>query len=831
MKRLATLVLLLGFTWPAFSQQIDNLTPQALRNGKKQTSVPEEPAVIHATGRLDAMPEGRKALSSYHQAKRAGLLAGAHKATTVHDLGDTRSFNVIENIQDDAKLKWVAQEFVLKAKSNAGDPAGVYVWVASDQIANGNVPDASVALLREALIERTPAGSYNPSQGIIANNNEVFGEPPDYDDDGILDILIYDITEGTDDCCVLGFVASTDIYPYARPGEGNQADVLYLDANPNTKKNPGVSKLIPEALMKIAAHEYQHLINNNYDEMELTFVDEGLSEWAVMMNGYATVHPVTYLSDPEEHGRDLLGWRTGEDIRTVDRDYERAGFFTSYLVDRLGPALAKGIVQSRIVKSGVEQPARGADAYRAALAAQANAPSLNDLVADFHTANYLNDFARNARFGHANTQYQNVRAVPTVVYDGGATTETALSTVMVQPGGVQYLIWERVEDFTLTLDIDAPVFLSNSVRPQAVLMHKDGTVEIREIPGANGAPVTFAGNYSRVAVLLPHTESDPAPGARPTLYDAKITYSAQWNRSGPQSIPQTIVYDDGAVPGDTTETGVTIEAYELGDGSMMANRFVLPDGATLRNVSVAPYYENQFSGSEVPTTAPRDFSLKIWAGDNAGRPGAELFSLNVTDPRFNAGTTFTFHEIDLSSFENELSALPDTIYIGLTNTGSDLNFLVMGVSRYQDGYEGGNVAFLKLPDFARGWAPFPNLTSNGEAILQDRVLPIRATFLVPVGAVAAETRPELPSEITLSQNYPNPFNPSTTIRFSLPAATQVDLAVYDVLGRRVAQLAQGSLAAGMHEVNVHAGGWGSGVYFYRLSTPERTLTHKMLLLE
>ncbi|MGB2869284.1 MAG: T9SS type A sorting domain-containing protein, partial [Bacteroidota bacterium] len=73
----------------------------------------------------------------------------------------------------------------------------------------------------------------------------------------------------------------------------------------------------------------------------------------------------------------------------------------------------------------------------------------------------------------------------------------------------------------------------------------------------------------------------------------------------------------------------------------------------------------------------------------------------------------------------------------------------------------------------------------------------------------------LPTEYSLSDNYPNPFNPSTTIRFGLPVRSHVTLDIYNILGQRVAVLADEQLEAGVVEKT-----WSttvsSGLYFYRL---------------
>ena len=74
----------------------------------------------------------------------------------------------------------------------------------------------------------------------------------------------------------------------------------------------------------------------------------------------------------------------------------------------------------------------------------------------------------------------------------------------------------------------------------------------------------------------------------------------------------------------------------------------------------------------------------------------------------------------------------------------------------------------------------------------------------------------LPDEFVLEQNYPNPFNPSTSIQFSLPADADVTIAVYNLVGEKVAEVASGDFSAGKHKVSFDASNLTSGVYFYRI---------------
>ena len=90
---------------------------------------------------------------------------------------------------------------------------------------------------------------------------------------------------------------------------------------------------------------------------------------------------------------------------------------------------------------------------------------------------------------------------------------------------------------------------------------------------------------------------------------------------------------------------------------------------------------------------------------------------------------------------------------------------------------------------------------------------------------------EVPETISLKQNYPNPFNPTTTIEYQLEKAQNVRLAVYDVLGRQVALLADGVQPAGTFHADFDASSLASGMYLYKLETESSTLTRMMTLLK
>jgi hypothetical protein len=90
---------------------------------------------------------------------------------------------------------------------------------------------------------------------------------------------------------------------------------------------------------------------------------------------------------------------------------------------------------------------------------------------------------------------------------------------------------------------------------------------------------------------------------------------------------------------------------------------------------------------------------------------------------------------------------------------------------------------------------------------------------------------ELPNAFSLSNARPNPFNALTTIPYSLPRASDVKLAVYDLTGRLVATLLAGQQPAGYHTARFNAGGLGSGIYIYRLEAGGFTAQGKMALIK
>ena len=104
-----------------------------------------------------------------------------------------------------------------------------------------------------------------------------------------------------------------------------------------------------------------------------------------------------------------------------------------------------------------------------------------------------------------------------------------------------------------------------------------------------------------------------------------------------------------------------------------------------------------------------------------------------------------------------------------------------------------------------------------------------AIFNVYGGGVTG-TEDELPDGYALHPSFPNPSMGTATIRFELGEPGEIELAVFDVLGRKVTTLAEGSMVAGPHQVQLNARDLASGTYVYRLTTPAGTVVRRMTVV-
>jgi hypothetical protein len=119
----------------------------------------------------------------------------------------------------------------------------------------------------------------------------------------------------------------------------------------------------------------------------------------------------------------------------------------------------------------------------------------------------------------------------------------------------------------------------------------------------------------------------------------------------------------------------------------------------------------------------------------------------------------------------------------------------------------------------------PGSKIRGEYCIDD------ASLLKDVVTDVEEDKLFQPEEYSLEQNYPNPFNPVTRIRFGILRTGNIKLEVYNLIGQKVSTLVDGVVTSGYHTISFDASNLPSGVYIYKITTPEFTSSKKLVLLK
>jgi hypothetical protein len=119
---------------------------------------------------------------------------------------------------------------------------------------------------------------------------------------------------------------------------------------------------------------------------------------------------------------------------------------------------------------------------------------------------------------------------------------------------------------------------------------------------------------------------------------------------------------------------------------------------------------------------------------------------------------------------------------------------------------------------------YMDCTSMGFVVYVDNVEMLGTVGISQIGN-------NIPKIFALSQNYPNPFNPVTKIKFDVPKNGNVTIEVFNNLGQVINTLHNGYTNAGYYETSFDGSRLTSGIYFYRMSTPDFVSTKKMILVK
>ena len=115
--------------------------------------------------------------------------------------------------------------------------------------------------------------------------------------------------------------------------------------------------------------------------------------------------------------------------------------------------------------------------------------------------------------------------------------------------------------------------------------------------------------------------------------------------------------------------------------------------------------------------------------------------------------------------------------------------------------------------------------------LNKLIVHLGETITLNANTTSVKGTSTIPLMHILKQNYPNPFNPGTQFEFTLATSSFVSLAIFDILGKKIATLISEKMSAGGHSLYWNASNIPSGMYFYRLEAENNVETKKLVLIK
>jgi Tol biopolymer transport system component len=299
--------------------------------------------------------------------------------------------------------------------------------------------------------------------------------------------------------------------------------------------------------------------------------------------------------------------------------------------------------------------------------------------------------------------------------------------------------------------------------------------------------------------------TDVSSGVSTFLAGADGGNDASWSPDGKYIALDRVPAGDYSIyvvpAGGGTRTLVRANAVDA-EWSNNSNRLVFQDGdGSLRTVDLAGGTETSLGVNGVnPSWSPNGKAVAYSDGDN-------IFTIAVDEAGVPQGSPVQVTHDAIGAYDQQPSWSNNskTIVFHSARGGGDFDIWTVSAS-------GGTPS--RLTGFVGSGDYDPSYSKNGELVAFAGYTPALSKSLAGPGAGAAGS---VPAQTSLDQNYPNPFNPTTMIHYGLNADASVTLSVYDVLGRRVAELVSGQVAAGSHEVVFNATNLSSGIYFYRLN--------------
>ena len=643
-----------------------------------------------------------------------------------------------------------------------------YIFV-EDASWGSKVTQAVIDSVEKAFDTATPA---DPNKGIYEMDVDAFGNPPDVDSDPRIIILIMDIQDGYNGSggYVAGYFHSVNELPTKGAGSdpnSNHAEIYYLDCNPANLTSEGG---LVEG-MSTTAHEFQHMIHFNYDQNEMTFINEGCSLVAEVNAGYSLYDQSGYTSEPNHY---LFDWRNNDNTAVL-RDYSRAARFMVYMRDQFTMGFFKPLVQSTSI---------GVSGINAALTSIGSSLTFNTVLGDWLIANAVNSSA-------VDTAYKYKYPVITkVTGDAYFNPNVDTTTRTVQGYAADYISFVNGSDLTasLTLPDQSPLTMK-------VVTTGSGGTTIGDV--TSGTPYhfpEFGNTISTVTFIVMNTTTTSSQ--QYTLLASGISSSVEMKYDQTEPV--------GYLPGDPNDT-VCVVFNAVSNGTLDSVRVAIRRAGSMKGG--VWQYSGKRGGSPLGTPLVTNISAQV----------TETPSVPYPVPWPNWGV------VDLSSQNISTSSSFAVAFVNEGQDGSTMPRVMVTESPIPSQIS----SLTYVADANPGWFYIPS-NSAGDSVF---TYLIRAYVSVSNPAGVKQTVELTPREFSLSQNFPNPFNPSTKIRYVLPSQSYVSLKVYDLLGKEIATLVDGVQSAGEQSIDFTAYNIPSGIYFYTLRAGNFIETKKMIVLK
>ncbi|MEA1986512.1 MAG: T9SS type A sorting domain-containing protein [Candidatus Marinimicrobia bacterium] len=709
-----------------------------------------------------------------------------------------------------------------------------YIFV-EDAIWNDRISQNGVDSVRIAFDSKTPA---DPNKGIFEIDVETFGNPPDIDGDPKIIIFILDILDGYDGSG--GYVAGYFHSWNETSGSGsNQAEIYYLDADPADL----TSAYGLQNGMSTTAHEFQHMIHYNYDQNEVTFVNEGLSLIAEVVNGFAMREQYLYLSNTNI---DLFNWSYDNALP----DYSRAALFTLYLYEQVGGDVLKQIVQNTNT---------GISGYNTGIGntTPATTLSFNDILDNWFLANIVADRSVNPAWGY---KYPNLQEVVGIKHTDPNVDNNTLS---VENMSAEYLRYELGSNLNILFEEDKSNFYV-----KAITVDTNDVKEVTDITsnsttsfpeyGNKYKEIDFAIiNKNQLSIMsVDYSSTGDAPPSVELKYDNYAPTGVL-----PLSDNDTIcvVFDDVSMKkldsisvalrqpgtitggiykytGDTRPTPLGEKLTDLTITSTISEKPAYPYPEPWPN-----WITIDLSDKSIPASDPFVIALlvegtypennRVMITEQPGQSAYHSYTY-LNDPGSGAPDWYYISASDTSVYVYLMraylseGALTPVIDEFTTNTNEILlgekvtlswninNCDSISINGVSDTNSIGSMDFYPKADTAYTLTAYNedgSITSN--------------SISVKVNVV-----------FNLSQNYPNPFNATTTIPFDIENDANVKLVIYNILGQKVKTVVDRDCNAGHYDIIWHAtNDMGnvvpSGIYIYKIESDKNSNVKKLLFLK